>query len=136
MSIRYRLLPDEGLVHLEISGSVSLADIIILIAQLRSEPGYYPLHFMDITGISVNLKFEDIRHLASVLGTPSGTNRSAILAANDFVYGLCRQLQAIRGGQSGRVFRTREAALDYLEIEEVPSGGEWKTVHQSGLSPA
>jgi len=91
---------------------------------------------MDITGISVNLKLEDIRHLASVLGTPSGTNRSAILAANDFVYGLCRQLQAIRGGQSSRVFRTREAALDYLEIEEVPSGGEWKTVHQSSLPKA
>lgn len=131
MSIRYRFLPDLGLVHLEINGSVSLPEIVALLEQLNSEPGYpdYPLHFTDITGLSASVfTLEDIRQLAIVGGVPAGCRRGAILAPDDLVFGLCRQFQAIRGSDISQICRSLEQALDYLEIDEIPPGGEWKTV--------
>jgi hypothetical protein len=69
--------------------------------------------------------------LASTMDVPGASSRLAIVAPQDFAYGLARMFETYRtmnqhGSKVVSVFRSMQAALDWLGFESPgePAGGE------------
>ena len=132
MSLRYRVLPDDGLAQFEISDAPFSG-----LLQLRNleDPRFYemPLLLVDVSRVSEPVSHHDLWRLASQLRVRETRRRVAILAPSDLQFGSARQFQAIQESELA-VFRTLEEAVAYLGVPDLPLEGGWRLV--GGPGPA
>ena len=115
----YEIDKERRLVTSTASGVIRLTAIWAHLERLAKDPDFDPsfAQLLDITQVSrVELSSEEIRRAAgrSVFASNS---RLAIVVSSNFVYGIARMFQIMRGmnGDEGiHVFRERDEALAWV----------------------
>ena len=123
--IRYRILPELGLILIVPSGTTNEDEIISLSKRLRSDPdfsqGYDAL--VDNTYLEHPPTGEELRGLAEPRSqTIRPDTRLAVVAPADITYGTSRMHQALAESRNPfhmQVFRDRSSALNWLSVADV-----------------
>ncbi len=121
MPASYRIDKARGVVFSHYSGLLTDDDILDHQRRLKADPEFDPTfrQLLDMREIEeLTATAEGIRQLAR--GNPfiSGSRRGGV-ASKDVVFGMARMFEMMREqmGDEFRMFRSMDAALDWLDLE-------------------
>jgi hypothetical protein len=115
----YKIDKERRLVLSTASGVFTLADAVAHMDKLSKDPDFEPgfSQIADFTQLTrIELSSDEIRRLAQRT-IFSAHSRRAFIAPNETLFGIGRMFEILRGleGEKGiRIFRTLEAALDWV----------------------
>ena len=121
--IRYRILPELGLILVVPSGTTNEGEIISMSKRLRTDPdfsqGYDAL--VDTTHLEHPPRSEELCRLAEPRSKTVGPDtKLAVIAPADITFGTSRMHQTLAESRNPfhmQVFRHRSAALEWLSVE-------------------
>lgn len=124
MSVDYQIDSGQEVVFTRCSGTITVADMWDIGRRLRSDPAFNPdqrqlIDLGEVTGMTV--PFDQIYRFAQEKnGDPfSGSSRRAVVAPQNFAYGIARMYEALREDRDPggfRVFRTMAEARKWLGL--------------------
>jgi hypothetical protein len=128
MPLEYRIDLERRVVFAAASGTLTLEDFLATHREVwtRSDvagfDAIYDLGGLDDVVLSSGERLRELSDLASTLDVPGAAARLAIVAPRDFAFGLARMYEAYRtmnqrGSKVVSVFRSMQAALDWLGLE-------------------
>jgi len=136
MPLEYRIDLERRVVFATATGTLTDEEVFGYQREVwsRSEvAGFDEIVDMGAVGDLVLASGDRVRalaDLASTMDVPGASSRLAIVAPQDFAYGLARMFETYRtmsqrGSKAVSVFRSMQAALDWLGLEGPgdPSGG-------------
>jgi hypothetical protein len=130
MPVEYQIDHDQRLVQAKAYGAVTVQDFIAYQREVWSRKdvvGYDELidtsqaqEALDFTGAHL----QEVATLASSMDLEKRTAKLAIVASNDFYYGLGRMYESYRGLQEGNVkqvavFRSLKEALEWIHENQL-----------------
>jgi hypothetical protein len=120
MPLSYRIDPEQRLLTMTVTGTVTAAEMRAHLLRVAADPDYRPdlrslTDFTDASPIAAS--GDEARELARILPTAPGARR-AVVSASDLHYGLGRMVSQAHEtpGIEIRVFRTRAEALEWLGL--------------------
>lgn len=136
MPLDYRIDHEHRVVFATATGTITIEDFLNQHravwgrSDLAGFDAVYDLGGLDDFILSSGERLRALADLASSLDVPGTAPRLAIVAPQDFAYGLARMYATFRtmqprGGKTVQVFRSMQAALDWLRAEgtSAPAGG-------------
>jgi len=124
MSVEYEIDSGHQVVFTRCCGTITVTDMWGIGRRLRSDPAFNPdqrqlIDLGEVTGMSA--PFDEISRFAQDKdGDPfSGSSRRAVVAPQNFAYGIARMYEALREGRDAggfRVFRTMAEAMEWLGL--------------------
>ena len=133
MPIRYRIDPEQRLIHVQLYGILSVEDVLQYRAELQRDPGYSDQfdRLIDARAVSKDVSRADVRRLADLTRLDdqgTGRSRRAVILRDLPTLALMEVFQAyVRGNPAEyRVFQHVDDAERWLrtphsEVEGVPS---------------
>jgi hypothetical protein len=126
MSISTLIKPDTGFRTHTVTGDISLDEVRRTLEDTYAHPDFRPEAgaVWDLTGATVDVPTEDVRHLADFVGNLVGKDppgKVALLVSTDIEVGTARMYESILSGQSSKpivVFRDIEEAKRWLSEDE------------------
>lgn len=125
MSVEYQIDAGRQVVFTRCFGTITITDLWDTVQHLRNDPAFNPdlrqlIDLSELTGM--NATFEEIWHFARDKdGDPfSGSSRRAVVAPQNFAYGLARMYEASREDRDDggfRVFRNMAEAREWLGLD-------------------
>jgi hypothetical protein len=122
--IRYRILPELGLILIVPSGATNEDEIIVLSKRLRADPEFSHNYdaLVDNTHLDQPPTGEELRQLAEPRSQAGGPDtKLAVIAPTDITYGTSRMHQMLAESRNPlqiQVFRDRSSALKWLSAED------------------
>ena len=136
MPLDYRIDHERRVVFAAATGILTVEDFLLRHREVwaRSDvagfDAIYDLGGLDDLVLSSGERLRELADLASTMDVPGVVSRLAIVAPRDFAFGLARMYEAyrsmsLRGSKTVSVFRSMQAALDWLGLEGPgePAGG-------------
>ncbi len=128
MPLECRIEHERRMVMATATGVLSVEDFLLKHREVwgRSDvagfDAVYDLSGLEDFVLSSGERLRALSDLASSLDVPGTSARLAIVAPQDFAFGLARMYAAFRtlnprGGKTVNVFRSMQAALDWLSVE-------------------
>ncbi len=123
--IKYRILPELGLILVVPSGTTNEDEIISMSKRLRTDPefsqGYDAL--VDTTHLEHPPRSEELRELAEPRSQTARPDvKLAVVAPADITFGTSRMHQILAQSRNPfhmQVFRDRGSAMKWLSVEDV-----------------
>lgn len=136
MPVEYRYDVETGCLLFRLRGHLNLQEFKDAVARAKADPDIPPGHlrFSDLRAILGTPNagdVEEIARLSNALDEVKPPRLSALLADQDFFFGLARMFRAHREGEEKiNIFRDYEAAVQWLGLpEETPDlfvGEDWR----------
>jgi hypothetical protein len=136
MPLECRIDLERRVVFAVATGTLTLEDFLVKHREVWSRSdvagfdAIYDLGGIEDLVLSSGERLRELADLASTLDPPGAAARLAIVAPRDFAFGIARMYEAYRtmnqrGSKAVSVFRSMQAALDWLGLEGPgdPAGG-------------
>ena len=126
MTVEYRIIEQKKLVHVKMTGKVTLKEMMDHMDVLSADPGYTApmkkiVDFRNCEDYTLTGDDEEVFARRRIsLTRVFKEEKCGILAPNDLEFGMSRVHQALTGdyGIDTMVFRSLEETLDWLKIEK------------------